>query len=91
MSNCPSSWGSQVDRWELLRGQSSNGWVSLGVFLDVFKLKYTGLLKHAMGRVKKRLVDAGCAIKKTDPPVGRGHPPPLARVCDLQRVYNDLH
>ena len=83
--------GSQVDRWELLRGQSSNGWVSLGVFLDVFKLKYTGLPKHAMGRVKKRLVDAGCAIKKTDPPVGRGHPPPLARVCDLQRVYNDLH
>ena len=86
----PAPMKAQVDRWELLRGRSDNGWVSLAVFLDVFQIKYTGLPKHAFARVKKKLVEIGCVVKKADPPVVRGHPPPMARVCDLSRVYKTL-
>ena len=60
----PAPMKAHVDRWELLRDRSNNGWVSLAVFLEVFKIKYTGLPKHAMARVKKKLVDTGCEVKK---------------------------
>ena len=63
---------------------------SLGNFIEVFKIKYTGNVKHAMARVKKKLVDAGWQVKKTEPPEGRGWPSPRARVCDLKRVYNEF-
>ena len=86
----PAPMRAQVDRWSLLRERSSNGWVSLGVFIDLFKIKYTGKIKHAIARHKKKLVAAGCEVKRTQPPEGVGWPPPRARVCDLNRVYNDL-
>ena len=82
----------QVNRWDLLRERSDNGWVTLGNFTEVFKIKYTGNVKHAMARVKKKLVDAGLQVKKTEPPQGRGWPSPRAHVCvcDLKRVYNEF-
>lgn len=86
----PAPMKAQVDRWELLRERSNNGWVSLGIFLDVFKIKYTGPAKHAVARVRKKLKDKNCEVKRTEPPVGRGWPAPVARVCDLQRVYQSL-
>ena len=79
-----------MDRWGLLRERSNNGWVSLGIFLDVFKNKYTGPAKHAVGRVRKQLKYKNCEVKRAEPPVGRGWPAPVARVCDLQRVYQSL-
>ena len=80
----------QMNRWNLLRDRAANGWVELRVFLEVFHIKYTGDVKFATARVKKKLLKAGLEVKKTDPPEGRGCPPPRARVSDLARVYNEL-
>ena len=86
----PAPMRTQVDRWDILRERSSNGWISLGVFIDIFKIKYTGKIKHAIGRQKKKLLDAGCEVQRTQPPEGVGWPPPRARVSDLRRVHKDL-
>ena len=72
-----------LDRWKIFRDtKASNGWALLHDFVTFFNLVGTGEVKHAAGRVSKRLRTNGYELK--DVPEGRQRPSKAARVCDLR-------
>ena len=76
-----------LERWKIFRDtKASNGWALLHDFVTFFHLVGTGEVKHAAGRVSKRLHTNGYELK--DVPEGQQRPRKAARVCDLKAAYD---
>ena len=82
----PAPMGAQASRWDLLQGRATNGWIKLVVFIDVFKLKGGGEMKHAVARAGKEIKAKGFQVDD-ESAAGVGRPPKQARLRDLKRVY----
>ena len=75
-----------VDRWKIFRDtKATNGWALLHDFVIFFDLVGRGEVKHAAGRVSKRLRLKQYELQ--DVPEGQQRPRKAARVCDLKAAY----
>ena len=75
-----------VDRWKIFRDtKARDGWALLHDFVIFFDLVGTGEIKHAAGRVSKRLRTKEYELKNV--PEGQQRPRKAARVCDLKALY----